>query len=262
MSKKDVDLPDWSKLTSAVISRASHALTEAKQLSNQVMSQQDADPPNWSKLSDTIRSRASNALTEVKQLAQDVSQKDIDLQNINWSKASGDVLSRASDALTEAKRLVNEAVSQKDLDLSNVDWSKVSGNINSRASDALTEAKKLVKQASIYCNWSSAMTIMSRQCQEKLRPFIKMIYDLDWPKLRGAILSSAFYALTAANNWSIRHPYVAAGALLCTSASADHEVLLTSLQLTGITALYVYFLPARPIIWLLGFGSLGVKQGT
>jgi hypothetical protein len=73
--------------------------------------------------------------------------------------------------------------------------------------------------------------------------------NIDWPKLQDTILASSIYALTEVNNWSIRHPYVAAGALICVSTSPD--LLLTPLRLTGRTTLYFCLLPFRLILWPL-----------
>ncbi|KIK43485.1 hypothetical protein CY34DRAFT_707585 [Suillus luteus UH-Slu-Lm8-n1] len=67
--------------------------------------------------------------------------------------------------------------------------------------------------------------------------------NINWPKLRDTILASSVYALTEVNNWSIKHPYVAAGALICISANPD--ILLTPLRLTGRTTLYICLLPLR-----------------
>ncbi|KAG1844958.1 hypothetical protein DFJ58DRAFT_731038 [Suillus subalutaceus] len=95
--------------------------------------------------------------------------------------------------------------------------------------------------------------------------------SIDWPKLRDTILASSIYALTEVNNWSIRHPYVAAGALICISISPD--ILLTPLRLTGRTTLYICLLPLRLILWpfkllgrfilyIFGFRRYGVAKGT
>ncbi|KAG1805647.1 uncharacterized protein BJ212DRAFT_1390759 [Suillus subaureus] len=95
--------------------------------------------------------------------------------------------------------------------------------------------------------------------------------DIDWPKLRDTILASSIYALTEVNNWSIRHPYVAAGALICISSNPD--ILLTPLWLTGKTTLYICLLPLRLILWpfkllgrftlyIFGFRGRGVAKGT
>ncbi|KAG1760734.1 hypothetical protein EDD22DRAFT_61238 [Suillus occidentalis] len=71
--------------------------------------------------------------------------------------------------------------------------------------------------------------------------------NINWPKLRHTILASSVYVLTEVNNWSIKHPYVAAGALICISANPD--ILLTPLRLTGRTTLYICLLPLRLILW-------------
>ncbi|KAG1877416.1 hypothetical protein F4604DRAFT_620055 [Suillus subluteus] len=47
------------------------------------------------------------------------------------------------------------------------------------------------------------------------------------------------------NNWSIRHPYVAAGALICISANPD--ILLT---------------PLRICLYVFGFSGHGIAKGT
>ncbi|KAG2030918.1 hypothetical protein BDR03DRAFT_155794 [Suillus americanus] len=103
------------------------------------------------------------------------------------------------------------------------------------------------------------------------------LQDVDWSKLSanvmshilrshcaklwGSILSSGLFALTEVNNWSIRHPYKSAGALLLISAFENPAMLLTLLQLTG-TTMSLCFLPVRLIIWHLGFGSRGVEKGS
>ncbi|KAG1719810.1 hypothetical protein EDB19DRAFT_1781170 [Suillus lakei] len=95
--------------------------------------------------------------------------------------------------------------------------------------------------------------------------------NIDWPKLRDTILASSIYALTGVNNWSIRHPYVAAGALICISANPD--ILLTPLRLTGRTACYIGLLPLRLILWpfkllgrfilyIFGFRKQGVAKDS
>jgi hypothetical protein len=70
---------------------------------------------------------------------------------------------------------------------------------------------------------------------------------------------------------AIRHPYVAAGALIC--ISANPELLLTPLRLAGRTTLYIGLLPLRLILWsfkllgrfvlyIFGFRRHGVAKGT
>lgn len=88
MSPPDVNLPDWSKLSGAVLSRASDALEEVKQLRFFVL---------WLYMTriDAVHTILSN---------QTMSKKD--LPNIDWSKVSRDILTSASDALTETKKLV------------------------------------------------------------------------------------------------------------------------------------------------------------
>lgn len=69
---------------------------------------------------------------------------------------------------------------------------------------------------------------------------------------------------------AIKHPYVAAGALICISANPD--ILLTPLRLTGRTTLYICLLPLRLILWpfkllgkfilyIFGFRRHGVAKG-
>ncbi|KAG1809239.1 hypothetical protein EV424DRAFT_1423398 [Suillus variegatus] len=259
MPKEDTKLPDWSKLSGIVISSASHALAEVKQMSNQVVSPPGVHLPDW-------------------------------------SKVSGAVLSRASDALAEVKQLSDQAISKKDdINLPNIDWSKVSGDIISHGSDALTGAKQLVNQVSAYGHWSSDMPAF-QQYQEKAWQLIGMIsnpFGVHWIKVWGTILagtsnlrdnilsgvsklwgvipsdpfrlwrfilsklwgtarvpiplstsnsnlctalSCVSYALIGVNAWSIRHPYFAAAVLL--SISGDPDILLGPLQLTGKPAPY------------------------
>lgn len=257
MSKEDKKLPDWSKLSGIVVSSASHALAEVKQISNQAVSPPDVNLPDW-------------------------------------SKVSGAVLSRASDALAEVKQLSNQAISKKDdIHLPNIDWSKVSGDIISHGSDALTGAKQLVNQVSAYGHWSSDMPAF-QQYQGKAWQLIGMIsnpFGVHWIKVWGTILagtsnlrdnilsgvsklwgvipsvpfrlwsfilsklrgtaktplstsdSNSFtvlscisHALTGVNAWSVRHPYFAAAVLL--SISGDPDILLGPLQLTGKPAPY------------------------
>ncbi|KAG2360104.1 hypothetical protein BDR07DRAFT_1610991 [Suillus spraguei] len=95
--------------------------------------------------------------------------------------------------------------------------------------------------------------------------------DIDWSKLWDTILTSSVHALTEVNNWSIRHPYVTAGALICISANPD--ILLTPLRLAGRTTLYICLLPLRLILWplkllgrftlyILGFRRYGVARDS
>lgn len=255
MPKEDTKLLDWSKLSGIVISSASHALAEVKQMSNQAVSPPDVNLPDW-------------------------------------SKVSGAVLSRASDALAEVKQLSDQAISKKDdITLPNIDWSKVSGDIISHGSNALTGAKGLVNQVSMYRHWSSDMLVL-QQYQEKAWQLIGMIsnpFGVHWIKVWGTVLagtsnlrnnilsgvsklwgvipsvpfrlwsfilsklwgtartplstsdSNSFtalscvsHALTGVNAWSIRHPYFAAAVLL--SISGDPDILLG--PLTGKPAPY------------------------
>ncbi|KAG1764400.1 hypothetical protein EV702DRAFT_792375 [Suillus placidus] len=140
----------------------------------------------------------------------------------DWSKLSGSFFSQASYALIEAKQQVNQAASQKDIDLRNVDWSKVWADILS----ALRQAGRLLANV--------------------------------W----GTILSSVLSTLTNVNDWSIIHPYAAAGALIFISASTNLGIFLTLLQLTGIIAVFLCLLPVRLIVWCFGLRSQGVAQGS
>ncbi|KAG2085820.1 uncharacterized protein F5147DRAFT_83253 [Suillus discolor] len=109
------------------------------------------------------------------------------------------------------------------------------------------------------------MAIMSQQYQEKLHPFIGVIFNIPrncWAKMRGCNLSNVLFVLTEVNNLSIRHPYESAGVLLVISVFGDPAIFLTLLQLTGTTAMFLCFLPARLIILCLGFGSRGVEKGS
>jgi hypothetical protein len=229
--------------------------------------------PDWLELSTNVLSRASDALTEAKQQVQAISQKDLDPQNIDWSKISDNVLSRASDALTEAKQLVNQAASQGNIDLQNVDWSKLSVDVTSRASDTLTYGKQLVDQTGsqkyldlININWSKVSgNIPSRNdCWTKLWGSITNLFSLlrnHWTKLWYSIFSSILFPLTEVNNWSIRHPYKSAGTLLLISVFEDPTILLTIWQLILIM-IFLFLLFVRCIIWVLGFRSRGVKKGS
>ncbi|KAG1786284.1 uncharacterized protein HD556DRAFT_1313627 [Suillus plorans] len=245
-------MTDWSKLSSSIFSQGSDAFSEAKQrvlllmsvnayLSSQAISQNDLDPQNidWSKVSSNVASRVSDALAEARQLAnQAAAQRDIDIQNVDQSKLLGNIVSSVTDVLTARyARVSDQNMSAKDLGLKNIDWSKVLDNVLSHASSALATAGRLVDQVFIYHNWRSAMAIMSQQYQEKLRPFIGVIF-------------------------TIRHPYESAGVLLVISAFGDHAIFLALLQLTGTTAMFLCFLPARLIISCLGFGSRGVEKGS
>ncbi|KAG1845047.1 hypothetical protein C8R48DRAFT_678268 [Suillus tomentosus] len=210
-------------------------------LSSQALSQNDLDLQNidWSKVSSNVASCVSDALTEARQLVNQAAvQRDIDIQNIVQSKLLGNIVSSVTDVLTvRYAHLSDQNVSVKDLCLTNIDWSKVLDDILSHASSALATAGRLVNQVFIYHNWRSAMAIMSQQYQEKLCPLIGEIF-------------------------TIRHPYESAGALLVISAFGDHATFLTLLQLTGTTAMFLCFLPARLIISCLGFGSRGVEKGS
>ncbi|KAG1717922.1 hypothetical protein EDB19DRAFT_1070990 [Suillus lakei] len=81
-------------------------------------------------------------------------------------------------------------------------------------------------------------------------------------KLLGTTLSSVLFALTEVNTWSIMHPYAAAGALLCISASTNIGIFLTLSQLTGMISVFLCLLPVRLIIWCFGFRNQGIKRGT
>lgn len=142
-----------------------------------------------------------------------------------WSKLPGTVFSQASYALTgsEAKQWAyNQALSQKDIDLKNNDWSKLWADILS----ALRQAGHLLA------------------------------------KLWDTILSSVLFALIEGNNWSIMHPYAAAGVLILISAFTNIGVFMTLLHLTGSIAVFLCLLPVRLIVWCLGFRNQGVAQGS
>ncbi|KAG1735459.1 hypothetical protein EDB19DRAFT_1724608 [Suillus lakei] len=211
MPKEDIDLPDWSKLSGTALSSAPHALTEVKQMSNQVVSPPDVNLPDWSKL-------------------------------------SGAVLSRASDALTEIKQLRNQAMSRKDINMPNIDWSKVSGDL-SRASDALTEAKQLVNQISMYRHWSSDMP-MFQQYQEKVRRLIEMNCDLfgvHWTKVWRNILPGAYQLRDtilsdASKLWSIilSRAFRLWGVILCGPSKLWGAMLWGSSKLLGAVTLDTY----------------------
>ncbi|KAJ8595399.1 hypothetical protein M405DRAFT_807307 [Rhizopogon salebrosus TDB-379] len=248
------DQPDWSKLKGAIFSRASDALNDVKQLKDSIPQQNVQLPEvDWSKLSGAIVSRASDALNEVKQLKDSVSQQNpVDMPHIDLSKLSGGVLSRATHALNEVKRLKNSMSQQDHVNLRHVEWSKLSGGILSRASDALNVVKQL-NLVSVSHDWSFAITTVFQQQGGKLWRLIKTDVSDVSPgrpkssssasKPQGIIFSCAYYALTGVNGWSIRHPYVATGALLC--ISANPELLLTPLRLT----FYICLPPSLLIIW-------------
>ncbi|KIK43486.1 hypothetical protein CY34DRAFT_803741 [Suillus luteus UH-Slu-Lm8-n1] len=80
-------------------------------------------------------------------------------------------------------------------------------------------------------------------------------------KLWGSILSGVLFPFTAVNNWSIRHPYQSAGALLLISARYDPTMFGILLHLTRKTML-LCFLPVRLIIRRFAFGSQGVEKGS
>ncbi|KAG2030919.1 hypothetical protein BDR03DRAFT_973799 [Suillus americanus] len=91
--------------------------------------------------------------------------------------------------------------------------------------------------------------------------------DLNSLMLRDASTRLTSYAVTEFNNWSIRHPYFAASALLCIIGTP--ELLLTPLRL----ARYICFSPFRLIIWpfklltrfilyIFGFRREGVAKGS
>ncbi|KIK43488.1 hypothetical protein CY34DRAFT_803744 [Suillus luteus UH-Slu-Lm8-n1] len=96
--------------------------------------------------------------------------------------------------------------------------------------------------------------------------------DIDLPDLNWSILWDSSnclicYTSTELNNWSIRHPYIAAGALLC--ISGNPELILTPLRLAHYTCL----LPFRLILWsfkllprfilyIFGFRREGVAKGS
>ncbi|KAG1809237.1 hypothetical protein EV424DRAFT_1543120 [Suillus variegatus] len=125
-------------------------------------------------------------------------------------------------SLTEVKQQANQAVSQKDIDLKNIDWSKIWADIL----NALGQAGRLLV------------------------------------KLWNTILSSILLTLIEVNDWSIVHPYVAAGVLILLSAVTNIGVFLALLQLTGTIAVFLCLLPVQLVIWCLGFRNQGVAQGS
>ncbi|KAG1845013.1 hypothetical protein C8R48DRAFT_734941 [Suillus tomentosus] len=147
------------------------------------------------------------------------------------------------------------------------DWSKLWDNILSYAFSVLVIAGRLVNKVLtfIYHNWRSAMAIIFQQFQEKLRAFVGVIFNIPrtyWAKMWCSILSGVLFALIAVNNWSIVHPYIAAGVLILVSAITNIRVFLTLSQLTGTFAVILCLLPVQLIIWCLGFRSQGVAKGS
>ncbi|KAG1877417.1 hypothetical protein F4604DRAFT_1680091 [Suillus subluteus] len=96
------------------------------------------------------------------------------------------------------------------------------------------------------------------------------LVDLNSFMLRDAstrLTSCAQCAVTEFNDWSIRHPYIVAGALLCIIGTP--ELILTPLRL----ARYICFSPFRLILWpfklltrfilyIFGFRREGVAKGS
>ncbi|KAG1844961.1 hypothetical protein DFJ58DRAFT_514653 [Suillus subalutaceus] len=91
--------------------------------------------------------------------------------------------------------------------------------------------------------------------------------DLNSLMLRDASTRLTSCAVTEFNDWSIRHPYIVAGALLCIIGTP--ELLLTPLRL----ARYICFSPFRLILWpfklltrfilyIFGFRREGVAKGS
>ncbi|KAG1720270.1 uncharacterized protein EDB91DRAFT_346622 [Suillus paluster] len=73
------------------------------------------------------------------------------------------------------------------------------------------------------------------------------------------ILPGVLYALATVNSFSISHPYIAAGVLLCISAFTNPTILLASLRLMGVIAL---FIPVQLITWCYGFRNQGVVKDS
>ncbi|KAG2085822.1 uncharacterized protein F5147DRAFT_83269 [Suillus discolor] len=147
------------------------------------------------------------------------------------------------------------------------DWSKLWDNILSCAFSVLATAGRLVIQVLrfIYHNWCSAMTIIFQQFQEKLRAFVGVIFNISrtyWAKMCCSILSGVLFVLIAVNNWSIVHPYIAAGVLILLAAVTNIGAFLTLLQLMGKFAVILCLLPVQLIIRYLGFGPRGVVKGS
>ncbi|KAG2054930.1 hypothetical protein BDR06DRAFT_954848 [Suillus hirtellus] len=219
VSPPDVNLPDWSKVSSAVLSRASDALAEVKQLSNQAISKKD----------------------------------DINLPNIDWSKVSGDIISHGSNALTGAKQLVNQVSAyghwSSDMpafqqyqekawqligmisNLFGVHWIKVWGTILAGTSNlrdnVLSGVSKLwgVIHSVPFRLWSFILSKLRGTAKTPLSTSDSNSFT---------VLSCISHALTGVNAWSIRHPYFAAAVLL--SISGDPDILLG--PLTGKPAPY------------------------
>ncbi|KAG1805646.1 uncharacterized protein BJ212DRAFT_848010 [Suillus subaureus] len=135
------------------------------------------------------------------------------------------------------------------------DWSKLAGSVFSQASYALTEAKQRANEAASQkdIDWSKVWADILNALGQAGRLLVEL-----W----GTILSSILFALTEANDWSIIHPYAAAGALIFISAIANIGVFLTLLQLTGTIAVFLCLLPVQLIVWCFGFRSQGVAQGS
>jgi len=229
---------DWSKLSGAIFSRASDALNDAKQLKIS-MSQQDVSAIDWSKLSVTIVSRASGALNQAKQLKDSMPQQD--MIETDWSKLSSAIVSSASDALNEVKHFGVATLFSEDsvfrVDMPRMDWSKLSNAFH---------AAKQSDFVSISLDWSFAMADTFHQ---QLRRLIEMSYDIPW----------------FVKQWSITHPYAAAGGLLFTLGCINPVILLTPLkilQITGSVALRMCVLPIQILVRLLGFTSRGVMKGS
>ncbi|KAG1877419.1 hypothetical protein F4604DRAFT_1680092 [Suillus subluteus] len=159
----------------------------------------------------------------------------------DWSKLADSVFSQASYALTEAKQQANQAASQKDIDLSKV-WADIL--------NALKQAGHLLYGIRYFIFTSSLMGALDAY------------FLLSRVELWSTILSSVWFALTEANDWSIMHPYAAAGALIFISAIANIGVFMTLLQLTGTIAVFLCLLPVQLIVWCCGFRNQGVAQGS
>ncbi|KAG0692401.1 hypothetical protein DFH29DRAFT_969544 [Suillus ampliporus] len=92
--------------------------------------------------------------------------------------------------------------------------------------------------------------------------------DINWSiKLLNTILVYTSYALTEVNSWSTRHPYVAAGALICIVANPD--ILVMPLRLMEKSACYIFELISWPfkvfgrfILYMFGFGREGIAEDS
>ncbi|KAG1718009.1 uncharacterized protein EDB91DRAFT_681666 [Suillus paluster] len=94
-----------------------------------------------------------------------------------------------------------------------------------------------------------------------------VLTKIDWSKSWDAVLASLCYALTEVNNWTIRHPYVVVGALICTLVNP--YILVTPLRFMGRTAGHIFeFIGwsfkvlGRFILYIFGFRREGVAEDS